>query len=104
MQKSMISAQINKVDITKYSSNRKVNGVMMKHASLATLRFMTSPSESSLDVPALDSYPIKEDINTISQNYNTLCSNRTAKKKISSVMEISLLKFLEDVSVSMSHQ
>lgn len=92
MQKSTISTQINQVDIKKYSSNRKVDAVMTKHTAPATLRFMTSSSESSLAVPALDSYPIKDDINTISHNYNTLYSNRRAEKKISAVMEISLLK------------
>lgn len=75
MQKSTISTQTNQVDIKKYSSNRKVDAVMTKHTAPATLRSMTSSSESSFAVPALASYAIKEDINTILTSHNTLYSN-----------------------------
>lgn len=87
MQKSTISTQTNHVDIKKYSSNRKTDAVMTKHTAPFTLRFMTSSSESSFAVPVLDSYSIKDYIDTITHNYSNR-SNKRAEMKISGVTGI----------------
>lgn len=101
MQKSTISTQTNHVDIKKYSSNRKTDAVMTKHTAPFTLRFMTSSSESSFAVPALDSYSIKDYINTITHNYSNR-SNKRAEMKISGVKGMPLLKFMDYITISIS--
>lgn len=64
---------------------------MTKHTAPFTLRFMTSSSESSFAVPALDSYSIKDYINTITHNSSNI-SNKGAKMKISGTTGMPLLK------------